>query len=423
MARSVRDHRLETRAARTRLGARQEPYWTLLSEGLHLGYYKGRRVAKWVARFRPIGRSGGYDKATLAEADDTADADGVNVLDYRQAQDAAREWQRSKTGIEKVKANFTVGDALDDYIASFSGKDLVNTRRRANVLIRPAVGHIVLNKLTTAQIKKFHADRANTPARLRTAKGKEQQYRALEDGDDEARRKRRSTANRDLTVLKAALNQAFNDGKVSTDAAWRKVKPFRGADQAKMRYLTDDEARRLVNAAGKEFRSIVQGSLLTGARYGELRRLRVRDVDLTARTVWLAETKGAVPRVCYLEDEGAELFRQNIVGKGRNDLVFPGPTGARWNDAQQIRRMNDTCEVAKIEPAASFHDLRRTYGARLAIRGVPMAVISEAMGHKDERITRRHYAHLSPGYVSDTVRANAGGLGIVQKTNVEAIGQ
>jgi integrase len=75
--------------------------------------------------------------------------------------------------------------------------------------------------------------------------------------------------------------------------------------------------------------------------------------------------------------------------------------------------MVDACATAKVEPAASFHDLRRTYGARLARGGVPMSVIAQALGHADERITRRHYAHLSPSYVAQTVREHAAGLGIV----------
>ncbi|WP_070154106.1 tyrosine-type recombinase/integrase [Sphingobium phenoxybenzoativorans] len=421
MPRSVRDHRLENRTARLKLPVRAEPYWVLISEGFHLGYYRGKKLAKWVVRYRPPGRAGGYEKGTLGEPDDYSDADDVDVLNYGQAQDHARKWLTGKTGVEKVTANYTVGDALDDYLNAFTGKDKVNTKRRADKLIRPILGHVHLSKLTSAQIKKFLTDRANAPARLRTGKGKEQQYRPLET--DDAKRKRRSTANRDMTVLKAALNLAFNEGHVASDAAWRKVKPFKGADRAKLRYLTDDEARRVVNGAEGVFRKIVQASLLTGARWGELRRLRCVDVDLSTATAWLQETKGDVPRVCYLEAEGGELFKQQMAGKDGNALIFPGPTGARWNDAQQIRRMNEACKAGKVSPPASFHDLRRTYGARLALRATPMAVIAEALGHKDERITRRHYAHLSPSYVADTVRANAAGLGIVEKSNVERIAE
>lgn len=416
MPRTVRDHRLESRAAREKLAKRAEPYWMLLTEGFHLGYYRGKSVTKWVARHRPAGRAGGYNKTTLGETDDTADADGVRILDYRQAQDKAREWLRSVEGGVIVKAGYTVGDALDDYIAGFAGKDLANTKRRIEQFIRPALGDVKLTRLTAQRIRDFHNERANTAARLRTRKGDEQKFRPLDDG--EAKRKRRATANRDLTVLKAALNVAFGNGRIGTDAAWKTVKPFKGVDGAKLRYLSDEESRRLVNAAGPEFRPIVQAALLTGARWGELRKVKVQDLDLQAATVRLQETKGSSPRDCYLESEGLSLFAVQAAGKSSKDLLFPAPGGSAWADSMQIRRMVDACVAGKIEPSATFHDLRRTFGARLALAGVPMSVIAHALGHKDERITRKHYAHLSPSYVSQTVRQHAAGLGIVAPSNV-----
>lgn len=391
----------------------------LLNEGFHLGYYRGKSVTKWVARHRPPGRDGGYNKTTLGEADDTADADGLIVLDYRQAQDKAREWLRGVEGGVAVKASYTVGDALTDYLDAFTGKDIANTRRRVEQFIRPVLGDVKLSRLTAAQVRAFHNDRANTPARLRTKKGDDQKFRPLDGAD--AKRKRRATANRDLTVLKAALNAAYANGRIATDQAWKPVKPFKGVDGARLRYLTDDEARRLVNAAGPEFRPIVQASLLTGARWGELRDIRVADVDFQAGTVRLVETKAGQPRDCFLESEGLALFTRHTAGKGAGDFVFPASNGKRWTDATQIRRMMDACEVGKVDPPATFHDLRRTYGARLARAGVPMSVIAQALGHADERITRKHYAHLSPSYVSQTVREHAAGLGIVERSNVEKL--
>jgi hypothetical protein len=115
-------------------------------------------------------------------------ADGSRVLDYRQAQDKAREWLRAVEGGVVVKAGYTVGDALTDYLAAFTGKDRPSTTRRIEQLIRPAFGDVKLSRLTTAQVREFHTDRANSPARLRSRPGAEQQYRPLETA--EAKRKR-----------------------------------------------------------------------------------------------------------------------------------------------------------------------------------------------------------------------------------------
>jgi site-specific recombinase XerD len=47
----------------------------------------------------------------------------------------------------------------------------------------------------------------------------------------------------------------------------------------------------------------------------------------------------------------------------------------------------------------------------MAMAGVPLQVIAEVLGHSDTRITEKHYAHLSPSYVADTVRAHLPNFG------------
>lgn len=421
MARVVQDAKLAKREQRLRLEGRKKPYWMTLNEGEHLGYYRGARVGKWVARYRRAGAGGNYQETTIAEADDNADADGSVILNFKQAQDAARKWFLSlernggrRTGI------YTVSDALDDYLGGFQGKDLANTSRRIEAIVRPQMGKHGVAELTTKTVSDWLLSLASAPARLRTAKGAEQQNVRETPDTDEGRRRRRSSANRILTILKAALNAAYRDGKVSADDAWRRVKPFAKADAPKLRYLAEHEARRLVNACDPAFRPLVQAALLTGARYSELAGLEVRDFDRQSQTIWLRVTKAGIARAVYLEDEGVRLFDQAVLGKPSDDLIFPRPDGKRWGPSQQARPFAAACAAARLAPTG-FHDLRRTYGARLALRGVPMAVIAEALGHADERVTRRHYAHLSKSYVADTVRGAVAGLGIVADNNVVSL--
>jgi integrase len=65
-----------------------------------------------------------------------------------------------------------------------------------------------------------------------------------------------------------------------------------------------------------------------------------------------------------------------------------------------------------------LHVLRHTHGSTLAMRGVPMGVIAEQLGHADTRMTEKHYAHLAPSYVADTIRAHFPTLGIADDTTV-----
>lgn len=423
MARVVQNTRMEKREQRLKLDPRKKPYWMTLNEGEHLGYYRGARVGKWLVRYRKAGTVGNYLEATLAEADDFADADGVVILDFRQAQSAARRWVADLERNEGRRIGvFTVGAALNDYIAGFEGKDLANTLRRIEAIIRPQIGAKVVAKLTALDVRKWRDSLAEAPARLRTRHGEQQNFRNAAQTDDE-RRKRKASANRILTIFKAAMNVAYRDGKVGSDDAWRRVKPFPKVDAPRLRYLIDDEARRLVNASPADLRLMVQGALLTGARYSELCRLNAKHFDRQAQTLWLEDTKAGKGRVVYLEAEGVRLFTLLTAGKGGSDPVFVKDDGLRWKPANQSRPMRAACEAARID-AAGFHDLRRTYGARMALQGVPMAVIAEAMGHADERITRRHYAHLSPNYVAQSVRNAVSGMGIVDEpTNVVAFQQ
>jgi integrase len=65
--------------------------------------------------------------------------------------------------------------------------------------------------------------------------------------------------------------------------------------------------------------------------------------------------------------------------------------------------MREACAHAGITPAVGFHVLRHTHGSLLAMRAVPMAVIARQLGHADTRMTEKHYAHLAPNYVADTI--------------------
>ena len=66
----------------------------------------------------------------------------------------------------------------------------------------------------------------------------------------------------------------------------------------------------------------------------------------------------------------------------------------------------------------NFHILRHTHGSHLAMAGVPMGVIAAQLGHADTRMTEKHYAHLAPNYVAQTIRANFPVLGLADRSNV-----
>jgi integrase len=281
------------------------------------------------------------------------------------------------------------------------------------------LGKIDVAKLTSKRITTWFYGVAEAPARLRTQEqAQKRNVRAINEKDADTMRRRRSSANRVLTVLKAALNLAWNEGRVSSDTAWRRVKPFHNVDAPVVRYLTEAECTRLINACPADLCQIVQGALVTGCRYGELSHLTVQDFDPDAGTVAVRVSKSGKPRHVVLTDEGKVFFEQAVMGKQSPDLIFTHDDGKVWGKSHQSRPLLEACKNAKIKPAISFHVLRHTHGSLLAMQGVPMPVIAQQLGHSDTRMTEKHYAHLSPSYVADTIRQNFPTLGVLKNNNV-----
>jgi len=426
MARTIRDSLLQSREARGRLKPQGKPYYRLIEEGLHLGYRKprGRRgkpagAGAWVVR-RYIGDEK-YETHTIAEADDFSDANGTSILSFAQAQQRARE---------QVKAGpLTVQAAIEDYFAFLEaeGKPTTDTKARAKAFIcprlfdneakDPKLGDEKVDELTPDRLRRWHAELAKAAPRLRTRPGEKQKHRDMADGDD-ARRQRRSSANRVLTILKAALNRAWHDDKVASPAAWQKVKPFKAVDAARPHYLTVAEARRLVNATDPEYRPLVQAALQTGARYGELIRLTVADFRVVEQKrssgarasvamVHIGKSKSGNKRDIILTEEGAAFFKQLTAGRAGHELMLRHSNGAPFGTAHQIRPMTEACDRAKISPPISFHSLRHTWASHAVMNGVPLMIVARSLGHADTRMCEKHYAHLAPSYIADVIQESA----------------
>lgn len=414
MPRTLKEQRLQDRAARARLPRRHHPYWRSISQGQHLGYYKGARSGSWIARCL-CPRDRVYLTRRLGASDDDP-VRASTALSWAEALEEAQAWFRQVNGAVEPH-NYTVGQALDDYLAAFAGKSLAKTRHTIDRNIRPVLGERLVADLTTAELRQFQAELSTRPSfyranRLGIAKERP------DDGDSVRRGK--ANANRIFTPLRAALNRAFQDGKVADDAAWRRVKPFPKVSVARVRYFTPPEVEALLSAAEPWFRPLIQAALFTGGRWSEIHKMKVRDVDLANGTVLFPETKSGRPRHVYLTDDGMRFFGGQCGRKNSpSRWLFVNQHGRPFGPSHQIRPMAETCRKAGIDPAG-FHILRHTYGSTLAMAGVPLPVIAESLGHADERITRKHYAHLSPSYVRDAIRAGLGSLG-AYRTALKAV--
>jgi integrase len=437
MARTKRSQDLDTRTKRLALPQGKRVTETL-AEGRYLLYKRpvNGSSGRWIARLYDL-ETKAWRQEVIGNADDFMDADGIKILDMAQAQRAAavkfEAWTREAIleagGEVPHKGAYTVANAWADYMADAEIRGVHGLRimrQNAEAHILPALGDVDLNRLTPKRVKDWHKALA-VQARRRTGaarkEGEEVEHLAAPSTED-AIRARKDTANRILSTLKAALNYAKGQGHGTTD--WRMVKPFHNVTQARIRFLTVVEQRRLVNGCEPAFRALVQGALFTGGRYGELTRVLVQDYNPESGTVFIQFGKakaGYRPRHVILTEEGRAWFTSHTAGREGKEVMFLRGDVARagraealkdwagWAAYDEVPAMRKACMTGEVDPV-TFHELRHTYASALVNKGVPLAFVAEQLGHVGTRMVERHYGHLCPSAKADSIRLLAPVLGI-----------
>jgi integrase len=375
----------------------------MVDRGLHIGY---RRLAgkpgTWTARVYAGNQT--YVVERVGTADDYADADGIAVLSFSQAQNEARKRMvRRAHAANGVTGPLTVRAVVESYcrVLEDNGREISGTtaRGRAAKHILPTLGDIEVATLTPEVLRAWLVG---------IAKGSSKPV-----ADEDEARARRSSANRTWAILRAALNHAFRDGKIEVDR-WRRVKPFPKTNAARVRFLSVAEAQRLVNACDPKFRPMVEAALASGCRYGELCRLQVSDFNVDNGSVHVRQSKSGKDRHVILTSEGIALFTELTAGKPGDELILRHGSGSAWDVGYQQRPMREAVARAKINPRVSFHTLRHTYASLCVMAGVPLMVVAKALGHSDLQMVSRHYAHLSESFESEAIRKGAPQFGFTR---------
>ncbi len=175
----------------------------------------------------------------------------------------------------------------------------------------------------------------------------------------------------------------------------------------------DDVVAFLLDLQTHRDRAMVLAMVLGGLRAGEVRSLRLTDVDMGLRRLRVIG-KGGRERVVPVEDafftECAAYLRQERppgCSTAECFVVLRGPTrGQPMTEAgmRKIFRVHRTRSGAtRVRP----HRLRHTYGTQLAGAGIDLLVLRELMGHASPETTAR-YVHLSPeGLAAEYAAARA----------------
>jgi integrase len=316
----------------------------------------------------------------------------------------------------RTAGSLTVERVVRDYITWLEANRSTarDAEMRANALIIPQLGPVLVSELTAEMITEWMTALAASGAILRGG------HRRPPPATREEKRRRKSTSNRTLTILKASLSAAFRSGLVDDDKEWRRVKPFDRTAAPPVGFLDITESQRLINAASVEdgFRDLVTAALHSGARYGELRALRVR--DFAHGKLHVTESKSGKPRWIALTAEATEFFTQLAAGRNPNEPLLLRK-GRAWEKSDQATPMRLACERARIDPPVTFHGLRHSYSSLCVQSGMSLSTLARNLGHASTRMTER-YSHLSDSAVDQEIRAHAPKFGLSFKGNVRTLG-
>lgn len=286
----------------------------------------------------------------------------------------------------------TVGEMLDKYVESYTGKD--GSKRERLAWWREQIGDRRLRELTPSllvecldALRHGHAVRGHGKGSAKSL----------------GRKRSQPTVNRYHTALSSVLEIARTRWHWISENPARKV--ARGEENPGIvRWLSDDERKALLDACRESRWSqlylLVILALSTGARLGELLSLRWSDLDLKKGMAYLVDTKNgerrALPLVAAVKTELAEQVRRMD-----SPFVFPSPYDAAEHYAGFREHWNEARDKAGIENFR-FHDLRHSCASYLAMNGATELEIADVLGHKTLQMVKR-YSHLSTDHKQNLV--------------------
>ena len=214
------------------------------------------------------------------------------------------------------------------------------------------------------------------------------------------------------TPLRLVLAAAVRDGVLASNPAERLLAHERPkAGQGRQRFLTADEMRLLLQAAGAPYRMAIGTALFSGLRLGELLGLTWADVDFKERVIRVRHqldrrgerqplmTAAARRDVILMDSLGRELREYRVAAPFSmpQHLLFASATGRTVGHRNVAGRGLRRASARAGLDGVTFHVLRHTFASVLIGQGHDPVFVSRQLGHANPAITLRVYAHLFDG--------------------------
>ncbi|MEE6295704.1 tyrosine-type recombinase/integrase [Georgenia wangjunii] len=205
-------------------------------------------------------------------------------------------------------------------------------------------------------------------------------------------------------VLAGVLSLAVKSRRLAVNPARDVELPRQSL--TRRRYLTAGQVERLADAAGGSG-DVVLVLAYCGLRIGELAALRIRHVDMLRRRFRVEESvtevdgrlewsapkdhqRRSVPFPAFL----ADTLAVRMVGRDRDDLVFPAPQGGALRVRNMRRGWFDAAAVEADVEGLTPHELRHTAASLAVSAGASVLSVQRMLGHDKPSTTLDVYSDL-----------------------------
>lgn len=168
--------------------------------------------------------------------------------------------------------------------------------------------------------------------------------------------------------------------------------------------LSGEDVVRLLDAASSSLleHAMIATAYAGGLRLGEVRRLKVSDIDGPRGVILIEKSKGGKDRYVMLSDTLRVILRKHYAASRPKVYLFENPrTGKVFDDSTFQHAFHRARVKAGITKRVTFHSLRHSFATHLMEGGTDVRRIQVLLGHTSVKTTQI-YTHVATNYLTTT---------------------
>jgi integrase len=403
MARTLVESPITTRASRA--GLPKGTHWRGIDQDVHLGYRKSRRGGLWLVRWYTR-RNRCYQRIDLGVADDVL---SEGTLDFNEAVKAAKEAvlaARRKMAADAEGPPLTIALAVEQYVAARNARHSANEGREV--------------RADAASTLTRHVRNDENFLNIRLDELTEKHLETWRNGIDP--KLKGTTKRRILNDLKAALNLILRKERRRLPADFgdtimlglcAEAIGIEAVEVARENQILDDDMIRAIieeaYAIDEDLGLLVLVLAATGARFSQLKRMKIRDAQLSLRRLLVPKSRKGRNKVSgftpvRIGADVIEALQPFVRGRRADEPLFcrwrhiqVGPAtwqrdsrGAWTTASEMLRPWTTICEKLGLEGIVPYA-LRHSSIVRGIASGLPIRLVA-AMHDTSVAMIEKHYS-------------------------------